>query len=298
MGRVWFRARSACPPPFPVPVCGVGVRAGPGSRLCPALLGWVVGVCFLRFFFFALWCRLLGVVVPCLVVPVPPSPFFWAGLLAFFCFFLVCVCLFRCPFSRWAAVPGLVLPVLAGWPPCASLGVLSSVPSGWGVWPPLVVLAGGSVAVGCFRAPPPPPPSFFLWGGACLFLPLPSLGWRTHWPAFSVVFSAAVGGCVLFGRVPAPWVGWAMYTLGSAPLPGGLGPGSAGWAAAPGGCVWLWVRGLGLFVSFLLCGAGFNLLGGLPLLLPGARWPFVWPAVPVCGVLVRRLPGCAMACFG
>ena len=62
--------------------------------------------------------------------------------------------------------------------------------------------------------------------------------------------------------------------------------------------MWLWVRGLGLFVSFPLCGAGFNLLGGPPLLLMGARWPRLWPAVPVCGVLVRRLPGCAMACFG
>ena len=82
-----------------------------------------------------------------------------------------------------------------------------------------------------------------------------------------------------------------MYTLGSAPLPARLGPGSAGWAAAPGGCVWLWVRGLGMFVSFLLCGAGFNLLGGPPPLLLGPRWPRVWPAVPVCGVLVRRLPG-------
>ena len=89
-----------------------------------------------------------------------------------------------------------------------------------------------------------------------------------------------------------------MYTLGSAPLLAGLGPGSAGWAAAPGGCVWLWVRGLGLFVSLPLCGAGFNLLGGPPPLLPGARWPCVWPAVLVCGVLVRRLPGCAVACFG
>ena len=84
--------------------------------------------------------------------------------------------------------------------------VLSSVPSGWGVWPPLVVLAGGLVAVGCLRAPPRHPPLFFFSGGACLFLPLPSLGWRTHWPAFSVVFRAAVGGCVLFCRVPAPWV--------------------------------------------------------------------------------------------
>ena len=61
--------------------------------------------------------------------------------------------------------------------------------------------------------------------------------------------------------------------------------------------MWLWVRGLGLFVSFLLCGAGFNLLGGRPPLVPGAWWPRVWPAVPVCGVLVRRLPGCAVACF-
>ena len=89
-----------------------------------------------------------------------------------------------------------------------------------------------------------------------------------------------------------------MYTSGSAPLPAGLGPGSAGWAAALGGCLWLWVRGLGLSVSFLLCSAAFKLLGGPPPLLLAARWPCVWPAVPVCGVLVRLLPGCAVACFG
>ena len=240
MGRVWLRARSASPPPFPVPVCGVGMRAGPGSRLCPALLGWVVGVCFLRFFFyFAFVVSVAGCPCPGPCGPCPPIPFLsgWAAG-SFFFFLVVCVCMFRCPFSRWAAVPGLVLPVLAGWSPCASLGVLSPVPSGWGfgrlLW--------------CWRAvwwlwavfdPPPLPPCFFLGEGGRLFLPLPSLGWRTHWPAVSVVFRAAVGGSVLFGRVPAPWVGWAMYTLGSAPLPAGLGPGSAGWAAAPGGCVWL-----------------------------------------------------------
>ena len=32
-----------------------------------------------------------------------------------------------------------------------------------------------------------------------------------------------------------------MYTFGSAPLPAGLGPRSACWAAAPGCFVWLWV---------------------------------------------------------
>ena len=268
---------------------------GPGLGCAPPFLDGLSGCVFCAFF---LWCRLLGVPVPGLVVPVPPSPFFRAGLLALFSFFfVVCVYMFRCPFSRWAAVPGLVLPVLAGWSPCASLGVLSSVPSGggfgrlWWCWRAVRWLWA-------VLAPPPPSPLCFFWGGACLFVPLPSLGWRMHWPAFSVVFRAAVGGCVLLGRSPAPWVGSAMYTLGSAPLLAGLVPGSAGWAAAPGGCVWLWVRGLGLFVSFPLCGAGFNLLGGPPPLLPGALWPRVWPAVPVCGVLVRRLPGCAVACFG
>ena len=91
-----------------------------------------------------------------------------------------------------------------------------------------------------------PPPPFLSGGGVCLFLPLPSLGWRTHWSAFSVVFRAAVGGCVLPSSVPAPWVGWVMYTFGLAPLPAGLGSGSAGWAAAPGGFEWLWVRGAGV----------------------------------------------------
>ena len=173
-----------------------------------------------------------------------------------------------------------------------------SVPSGGGVLPPLVVLAGGLADVGCFRAFSPSPLLFFGGGGACLFLPLLPLGWRSHWPAFSVVFRAAVFSCVLFGRVPAPWVGSAMYTVSSAPLLAGLGPGSAGWAAAPGGCLWFWVRGLGLFVSFPFCGAGCNLLSGPPPLSPGALWPRVWRAVLVCGVLARRLPGCAVAGFG
>ena len=268
---------------------------GPGLGCAQPFLAGLSGCVFCAFFplFFA-GCPCPGSCGPCRPIP------FLSGWAASISFFVVCVCMFRCPLSRWAAVPGLVLPVLAGWSPCASLGVLSSVPSGGGVWPPLVVLAGGLVAVCCFCAPPPSPLCCFFFGrgGACLFLPLPSLGWRTHWPAFSVVFRAAVGGCVLFGRVPAPWDGWAMYTVGSPPLLAGLGPGSAGSAAAPGGCLWLWVRGLGSFVSFPLCGASSNLLGGPPPLLLGALWPRVWPAVLVCGVLVRRLPGCAVACFG
>ena len=267
---------------------------GPGLGLAPpisvALSGYVffLGVSCFGFVMSVAGCPCPG---PCGSFPPIPSLSGWvAG--SFFFSSVVCVCAFWCPFSRWAAVPALVLPVLAGWSPCAPLGVLSSVPSGWGVWPPLLVLAGGLVAVGRSLAPPPPPPVFFWERGVCLFLPLPPLGCRTHWPAFSVAFRVAVGGCVLLRRVPAPWVGWAMYTLGSAPLPAGLGPGSAGWAAAPDGFVWLWVRGLGLSVSFLLRGAGFDLLAGPPPLLPGAWCPRVWPTVPVCGVLVRRSGVC------
>ena len=288
LGRVWFRGRPACPLLFPVPARGVGVCAGPGSRLCPALLGWVVGVCFLRFGFFfsflfffrALWSLSLH-----------PLSFGLGWWLSFF-FFRVPFPLVRC---YWLGVAGF------GWvvPLCLCGGPFFGAFWG-GAWPPVVVLAGGLAAVGCFRVfpPSPLPPLCFFWGGACLFLPLPSLGWRTHWPAFSVVFRAAVFSCVLCGRVPAPWVGWALYTVGSAPLLAGLGPGSAGWAAAPGGCLWFWVRGLGLFVSFPLCGAGCNLLGGPPPLSPGALLPRVWPAVLVCGVVARRLPGCAVAGFG
>ena len=253
-------------------------------------------------FFFALVFSFLFFFFFGFVVPVPPSPFFRAGLVAlcFFFFFFY----FPCPFSPWSAVTGLVLPVLGGWSPCASVGALFFffVAFWGGAWPPVVVLAGGLAAVGCFRAFSPSPLLFFLFfffgGGACLFLPLPALGWRTHWPAFSVVFRAAVFSCVLCGHVPAPWVGWALYTVGSAPFLAGLGPGSAGWAAAPGGCLWFWVRGLGLFLSLPLCGAGCNLLAGPSPLSPGALWPRVWLAVLVCGVVARRLPGCAVAGFG
>ena len=42
-----------------------------------------------------------------------------------------------------------------------------------------------------------------LFGGVCLSLLLPSLGWCTHWSAFSLVDQVAVGACVLLGLAPA-----------------------------------------------------------------------------------------------
>ena len=240
-------------PRLPPAASGSGVRCG---RVCwarvsavpsPSWLG-CRGVLFALFFGFFCWLSL-----PRALWSLSPHPLsFGLGCWPlFFSFRGVCllVLVFFFPVGR-----------------CSWLGVASF---GWVV--PLCLFGGPLVGAfwggfgrlwWCWRAvwwlwavfaPQPPPPSFsfvFFGEGACLFLPLPSLGWRTHWPAFSVVFRAAVVSCVLSGRVPAPWVGWAMYTVDSAPLLAGLGPGSAGWAAAPGGCWWLWVRGLGLFVSF------------------------------------------------
>ena len=262
--------------------CVLGLGLGCAQPFLAGLSGCVFCAFVFSFFFFS------GLCGPC-----PSIPFLsgWAGGSPFF--FSVSVSLFPVGRCYWLGVAGF------GWvvPLCLCGGPVFGAFWGGG----LAACGGvGGRFGGCglFSCLFPRPPPFFLGGGACLFLPLPSLGWRTHWPAFSVVFRAVVFSCVLCGRVPAPWVGWAMYTVGSAPRLAGFGPGSAGWAAAPGGCLWFWVRGLGLFVSFPLCGAGCILLGGPPPLSPGALWPRVWPAVLVCGVLARRLPGCAVTGFG
>ena len=239
---------------------------GPGLACAQSVLAGLSGCVFL--FFALVFSLLFFFFFLGFVVPVPPSPFFRAGLVALFFFF------FSVPFPRgplllaWCCrfwVGGSPVPLRGspfffffffswggGLAACGDVG-------GW---------LGGCGLFSCLF--PFPPPFFFFGGGACLFLPLPSLGWRTHWPVFSVVFRAAVFSCVLCGHVPAPWVGWALYTVGSAPLLAGLGPGSAGWAAAPGGCLWFWVRGLGLLVSLPLRGAGCSLLGGPSPLSPGA----------------------------
>ena len=188
LGRVWFHGRPACPPLFPVPACGVGVCVGPGSRLCPALLGWVVGVCFLRFCFFfcfffrALWSLSLH----------PPS--FGLGWWLSFFFFSVSVSLFPVGRCYWLGVAGF------GWvvPLCLCGGPVFGAFWG-GVWPPVVVLAGGLAAVCCFRAFSPSPLLFFFGGGglACSSLCLPWAGARTglH-PVLSSRLLSSVAFCV------------------------------------------------------------------------------------------------------
>ena len=147
-----------------------------------------------------------------------PHPFSSGPLcLVFVCFvfFLRGVC------PRVLGVPSLGGPLPSAWrcrfwlggPPAPLWGVMSLVPSGWGVWPPLPVLVGGVVAVGRSRAPPP-----FFWGGgsACSSLCLPWAGAGTgrHSVWFSglllvVAFCQAVprlhgsgGLCTRWARVP------------------------------------------------------------------------------------------------
>ena len=232
--------------------CGVwACLLGSGLGCAPPFLVWLSGCVFCAFLFFfgCVFVWLCG--VGCWLSlfralwSLSPHPLsFGLGCWLFFFQRGVClhvsVSLFLVGRCSWLGVAGFgwVLPLcLFGGPVFGAFWMGGLVASGG--------VGGRFGGCGLFSRPPPSPPCFFLDGGACVFLPLPSLGWRTHWPAFSVVFRAAVGGCVLLGRVPAPWAGLVMYTLGSAPLTAGLGPGSAGWAAAPGGCVWLWVRGWG-----------------------------------------------------
>ena len=153
---------------LPPAVSGSSVRAGPGSRLCPAILGWVVGVCFLRFFF-ALSCRLLGVPVPGLVVPVPHSPFFWAGLLALFFFRGVCLhvlmSLFPVDRCSWLGVAGFgwVVPLCLFRGPVFGPFWLGGLAASCGV-------GGRFGGCGLFSRPPLPPLFFSFLGGG---LPVP-----------------------------------------------------------------------------------------------------------------------------
>ena len=149
---------------------------GPGLGCAPPFLAGLSGCVFCAFFFSGCWLspsRALW--------SLPPSPFFLAGLLAFFFFFwclLVSVPLFPVGRCSWLGVAGFcwVVPLcLFGGPVFGALwvgGLASFCVFGWRF--------GGC---GLFSRGPPFPAPFFLGGGggggaAWLFLPLPSLGWR------------------------------------------------------------------------------------------------------------------------
>ena len=143
---------------------------GPGLGCAPLFLAGLLGCVFCAFFcfFFALWYRLLGAPVLGLVVPVPPSPFFRAGLLALFFSWCVSAC-FSVPFPGGPLFPAWCCRFWLGGPP---------VP----LWESCLrcLLGGGFGRLWwCWRAvwwlwavfaPPPSPLCFFSGGGG---LPVP-----------------------------------------------------------------------------------------------------------------------------
>ena len=283
LGRVWFRARCACPPPFPVYVCGVGVRAGPGSWLCPALPGWVVGVCFLRFFFPVVGCPCPG---PCGLSPHPLS--FGPGCWLFFFFpgvcLLVSVPLFPVGRCSWLGIAGFgwVVPLCLFWGPVFGalwLGGLAAF-----------CVVGGRFG-GCrlfSRGPPLPPPCFFFFlrgGGGVAVPPF----------AFPRLALALLLVCGVVG--PSPPVCY------SPPLPAGFRcrcwwavPATPGWG--PLAAV---VCGGGVLVGlWLVCGVvgPSPLLAAVPVCysppyLAGfrCRWWWVVPATPGWGPLAAVVCG-------
>ena len=84
---------------------------------------------------------------------------------------------------------------------------------------------------------------FFFWGwftcsSLCLPLAGPRTGQHSMWlTRLLLVLQFAAG------RVPAPWVGWVMSTLGLAACSVGLRSGFAGWADVPAGLVRSWIKG-------------------------------------------------------
>ena len=144
--------------------CVLGLGLGGAQPFLAGLSGCVF--CALVFSFFlsrALW-----------YLSLHPLSFGLGWWLSFF-FLFVSVSLFPVGRCYWLGVAGF------GWvvPLCLCGGPVFGAFWG-GVWPPVVVLAGGLAAVGCFRAFSPSPLLFFGGGGlACSSLCLPLAGART-----------------------------------------------------------------------------------------------------------------------
>ena len=150
-------------------VCGRACWARVSAVPCSSWLS-CRGVFFALFFWaclgLALWCRLLAVPVPGLVVPVPPSPSVRAGLLALFFFPARCV-------SACFGVPTPGGPLFLAW--CCQFWLGGPPVPLWGSCLRCFLGGGFGRLLWCWRAvwwlwavlspPPPPPPVFFFRGG-------------------------------------------------------------------------------------------------------------------------------------
>ena len=199
---------------------------GPGLGCAQPFVAGLSGCVFCAFF--------LRVPVPGLVVPVPPSPFFRAGLLALFFFFRgvclhVSVSLFpvgRCSWLGFAGfwLGGSPVPLRGSCPRCLLGGGFGRL---WWCWRAVWRLWA------VFAPPPPSPLCFFSFGGggaACSSLCLP---WLAH--ALARIQCCLPGCC---SRLRSVWpCSGPMGRVGY--VHGGLGAPSCwvrSWLCRLGGC--------------------------------------------------------------
>ena len=183
---------------------------GPGPGCAQPFLAGLSRCVFCAFVFSFLF---LCFFFPGFVVPVPPSPFFRAALVGLlFLFFPVSVYFFPVGRCYWLGVAGF------GWvvPLCLCGGPVFGAFWG-GFWPPVVVLAGGLAAVGCFRAFSPSPLLFF-WGGGGLPVPPSAFPGLAH--ALACIQCCLPGCCLQLRSVwprsgPMGRVGYVHGRLGA-----------------------------------------------------------------------------------
>ena len=178
---------------------------GPGLACAQSVLTGLSGCVFFFFFFALVFSFLFFFFFLGFVVPVPPSPFFRAGLVALFFFFFFFLSLFPVVRCYWLGVAGfgwVVRLCLCGGPP--PFFFFFFFPQGGGpgrlCWCWRVVGRLWAVFV---PFPLPPPPFFFFFGGglACSSLCLPWAGARTG--LYSVLSSGllfSVAFCVAMFR--------------------------------------------------------------------------------------------------
>ena len=281
----------SCAFPLPPAVSGFGVRCG---RACWARVSAVPRPSWLgcRVVFFALFFFFSG----CWVSPsralwsLPPSPFFRAGLLAFF-FFFFSAC-FGAPFPArplflaWCCRFWLGVPPVPVWGSCLRCSLCV------GVWPPSVLLAAVWWLWAVFARPSPPPFFFFFWGGGARLAVPPFAFLRLALALWLVC--GVVGPSPLLAEVPVCY---------SPPLLAGFR--CRWWWAVPATPGWglpaAVVCGGGVLVGlWLVCGVvgPSPLLAEVPVcysppLLAGfrCRWWWAVPATPGWGLLAAVVCG-------
>ena len=245
---------------------------GPGLGCAAAFLTGLSGCVFCAFFFFFFFFPGCWVSLSRALWSLPPSPFFRAGLLAFFFFFSAC---FGAPFPAGPLFLAWCCRSWLGGPPVPVWGSCLRCPLGGGFGPLLCCWWAVWWLWAVFARPPPLPPFFFFFGGGdCRAVP--PFAFPRQAVALWLV-CGVVGPSPLLAEVPVCY---------SPPLLAGFRcrwlwavPATPGWGlpAAVVSGVWRWCVGgvvAGVWCGWSLATPG----GGSCVLLPATPG---WVSLPV-----------------